>query len=144
MKARFLEVDEVQENWAVVSKLLKPVVDKACHGEFTLDDLLRMALSSRIVIFMCSKKEQAVLAAAFEFRTYPKKEAMNCLAVGGRLFDKTMRLFFGHIKAWAAQMGVDHIEASCSPAMERLLKRYGYKPVYRQVQLDLKRGEEER
>ena len=43
MKLRFYRPDEVAAVWPDVAPLFEKVVEKAVHGEFSVDDLFRLA-----------------------------------------------------------------------------------------------------
>ncbi len=140
MKSHFyLSEDELLNDWNRIEPLLEPVVRRACHGEYDMADLKKLALSKNLVIGTFSDDDGTpLLAFAFEFRYYPKKTAVNILALGGRRMDEVFSTFLGQFKAWAAGAGADFLEASCSPAMTRMLSRYGYQETYRQLRLELK------
>ena len=143
MRAHFyLERDELLTDWARLAPLLQTVIEKACHGEFDVADLKAMALGKRIFIGAFFDDDGTpLLAFAFEFRHYPKKTAVNILALGGQRMDEVFSVFLERFGQWAAGAGADFIEASCSPAMTRLLRRYGYAETYRQLRLAVKKGE---
>lgn len=139
MKGNFLPAEDIPGYWPKIAPLLGSVVDEACHGEFTVGDLFHLALNNHIMIFVCKKEDEIVLAAALEFRCYPQKQGMNVLAIGGKHFYEGMSCFFDTIKAGMAETGATFVEASCSQAMARMLARYGFMPVYQQVRLNLER-----
>lgn len=134
MNVRFLtESGEVSQRWSEIAPLLAPVVGQAAHGEFTLDDIRTLCEARHMYIGVCEYGGALTLAMAFEFRRYPQLLALNVVALGGSQLDGFTRRFFDQFKAWAAQAGASRIEASCSEAMARLLARYGFSDLYRQV-----------
>ena len=143
MKAHFyLSKDELLHDWNRIEPLLETVVDRACHGEYDVADLKRLALSKNVLIgAFFDENDVPLLAFAFEFRYYPKKTAVNILALGGHRMDAVFGAFLEQFKTWAAKAGADFLEASCSPAMTRMLSRYGYQEMYRQLRLNLKQEE---
>ena len=143
MKAHFyLSEDDLLHDWHRLEPLFEAVVDRACHGEYDVADLKRLALSGNVFIgTFFDEDDAALLAFAFEFRYYPKKTAVNILALGGHRMDAVFGAFLEQFKTWAAKAGADFLEASCSPAMTRMLSRYGYQEMYRQLRLNLKQEE---
>lgn len=134
----YLDENELLGDWERLAPLFQTVIERACQGEFDVADLKAMALKKRIVIgAFFDDSGEPLLAFAFEFRSYPKKTAVNILALGGRRMDEVFSVFLERFKQWARKAGADFIEASCSPAMTRLLLRYGYINAYRQLRLDL-------
>ncbi len=139
----YLDATELEQDWARIGPLFDSVVCRAVHGEFDGNDLKEMALSGEIVIgaFFADDGEM-LLAFAFEFRFYPKKTAINILALGGKRMESVFSGFLDQFKDWAAATGADFLEASCSEGMSRMLAKYGYVKTYQQLRLDLKRGGE--
>lgn len=134
----YLAENELLNDWERLAPLFQTVIERACHGEFDVSDLKEMALEKRIFIGAFFDDDgKPLLAFAFEFRYYPKKTAVNILALGGRRMDEVFSGFLERFREWAKEAGADFIEASCSPAMTRLLSRYGYAETYRQLRLDL-------
>ena len=62
---------------------------------------------------------------------------MNIAALGGRELDLLTSKFWEHVCSWAYMNGVRTMQASASPAMARILKRYGFNKTYEMVRLDL-------
>ena len=138
----YLDQEELEKDWIFIEPVLEPVVSRAAHGEFDCSDLKALAQSKQIVIgAFFSDNEEIVLAFAFEFRFYPKKTAVNILALGGKRMGAVFSEFLDQFKNWAAAAGADFLEASCSAAMSRMLAKYGYVNTYQQLRLDLKREE---
>ena len=119
------------------------MVEKAVHGEFTVDDLFRLAKAGRITVGLAREDDGGktpVMAVAFEFRRYPSATAVNVLAMGGRDLARFMTRFLPPFSAFCKGAGADWIECAVSPAMARMHGRYGFRPVYRNMRLDI-RGE---
>jgi len=117
--------------------LLQPVIDQAARGEFTVEDIRRLTEAGRVITALIEKDGEAVLAMAFEFVHYPQKLAVNILALGGQSVDEVASEFWDTFKEWCRSAGASAIEASCSEAMARLLRRQEFKSVYRVVRLEL-------
>ena len=136
----YLDRDELEKDWWMIGPVLESVVSRAAHGEFDGGDLKIMALEKQIVIgAFFTDRGDMVLAFAFEFRFYPKKTAINILALGGKRMEAVFSEFLDQFKNWAAAAGADFLEASCSAGMSRMLAKYGYVNTYQQLRLDLKR-----
>ena len=137
----YLEPEELERDWEKIEPILGSVVSRAVHGEFDCSDLKAMAQSKRIVIGAFFADDGVILLAfAFEFRFYPKKTAINILALGGKRMDAVFSEFLDQFRDWAAAAGADFLEASCSRGMSRMLAKYGYTNTYQQLRLDLKEG----
>ncbi len=136
MNVRFLtEPGEVTAKWAQIAPLLAPVVERAARGEFTLDDLRRMAEEKRLMVGVCEYGNAVVMAMAFEFKHYPQYLAINIVAIGGTGLDIVATNYWDLFKQWAREAGAVHIEALCSRAMARMLNHYGFTNTYEQVRL---------
>lgn len=136
MNIRFLTVPgEVAARWHQIAPLLAPVIEEAAFGELTLDDIRALAEARCMYIGVCEYGGVPTMAMAFEFRRYPQMTALNVVALGGSDLDSVADRFFPKFKEWAAQAGAKRIEASCSKAMARLLKRYGFSDTYELVSL---------
>ncbi len=138
----YLDMEELERDWGLIEPILASVVSRAVHGEFDCGDLKAMAQSKQIVIGAFFADDGIMLLAfAFEFRFYPKKTAVNILALGGKRMDGVFSEFLDQFRDWAAVAGADFLEASCSRGMARMLAKYGYVNTYQQLRLDLKREE---
>ncbi len=138
----YLDSDELERDWSLIEPILEAVVSHAVHGEFDCCDLKAMAQSKQIVIGAFFADDGVILLAfAFEFRFYPKKTAINILALGGKRMDAVFSEFLDQFKDWAAAAGADFLEASCSRGMSKMLAKYGYVNTYQQLRLDLRKEE---
>lgn len=136
MQVRFLtEPGDVTTHWPTVAPLLARVPEEAAHGEFTLSDIKALALERRMTLGIVEDDGVPVLAVAFEFRHYPRYTACNITAIGGSRLHAALGQFMPQFSAWAGFAGAREIEASCSPAIARMLSRYGFTETYRQVRL---------
>ena len=130
----FLTTPELlEQKFHKAAPLLQDVVDGAVRGEFTVQDIERLAQAGKAVVCVIEKDGKAVLAAAFEFVHYPRKRAINIMAMAGVGLHEAQVLFWDAFNDWARGAGVACIEASCSRAMARLLGRFGFEDVYRVV-----------
>lgn len=134
----FLTTQELLDRWwDRAAQHLERVVREAARGEFTVDDLRQLCAEGRAVAVVVVDGDDVVLAAVIEFVYYPQITACNVMALGGSRLDEALEAFFVTFKDWLYGMGVTVIEASCSPAMARLLGRAGFSKDYEVVRLKL-------
>ena len=55
----------------------------------------------------------------------------------GHQMDLLKSKFWQHVCSWAFMSGASNLEASVSPAVARIIKRYGFTPVYTTMRLNL-------
>jgi hypothetical protein len=132
--------------WPLAAPHLDRCVKGALHGEYTTQDLYDMVSGAKAVLFVVTNDPTGAredtdvsLAWVVEPVLYPKLNAINILALGGRDFSEVQRQHWDDFKGWAYMNGARAIEASVSPAMARILKRWGYKPVYQAVRVSLEK-----
>ena len=131
----------VETFWPLIRPLFDRCVREAMHGEFEVDDLKALALANQIVIMVFTNdhlgRGTVDLAVAIEPVAYPKLPGINIIAMGGSKFGLIQKKYWEYFKGWAMMNGAVMIEASVSPSMVRVLRRYGYNPVYTQVRCSL-------
>lgn len=138
MDITFITTPELlARKFAIAAPLLEPVITQAARGEFTVEDLYQLNLKGRAITALIEKDGQGVMAVVFEFVHYPQMVAVNIMALGGRYLDDSVSEFWSGFKAWCRDAGAEAIEASCSPAMTRLLSKYGFEPTYQVVRTAL-------
>ena len=93
MNLVFVRPEEVDTVWAEVAPEFGRVVEKAIHGEFTTEDLYRLARDGRITVGVAREKGEVVMVVAFEFVFYPSATAVNVLAMAGRRLAAFMHRF---------------------------------------------------
>jgi len=130
--------------WPIIRPHLDRCVRKSLRGEYEVDDLKFLAQHGHITIIAFANDltglhpdRDCCLVLAIEPVSYPRLNGINILAMGGRDLGLMERKFWKHIKYWAYMNGARTIEASVSPAMQRVLARLGFLPVYMQVRCDL-------
>lgn len=139
MKLTFLEPYEVAAVWPELEPEFQRVVDKACHSEYSVDDLYRLALFGRARIGVAREEDGTlVMVMAFEFIFYPSATAVNVLAMAGRNLKQFMNKFLPPFKRFCEEAGADWIECAVSPGMERMHHRHGFKTVYRNLRLNVR------
>ena len=127
--------------WPATKPLLEKCVKRAMHGEMTIDDIYNAALQGKMYIFVvkCDKTitKSVKLALVLEIIHYPKLPAMNIVALGGSDLDALHAKYWKMLCGWAYMNSVRVIEGWVSPAMERVISQYGFKPVYTHMRLEL-------
>tara|TARA_R110000765_G_scaffold81272_3_gene158998 strand:+ start:1371 stop:1868 length:498 start_codon:yes stop_codon:yes gene_type:complete len=134
-------VEMLNAYWPQTSAVLKRCVDDAMHGEMTMEDIYESVKSGRMYALIAKNDDgelpDVALALILETQAYPQFTVLNIAALGGRELDLLKSKFWKHVCSWAFMNGVRTIQASVSPAMARILKRYGFNKIYETVRLDL-------
>jgi hypothetical protein len=127
--------------WTRVRPMIDRCIKRAMHGEITVDDVLKMAQEHRAFIFIvkCDKGIQPdiKLVVVVEMSPYPQLQSANILALAGSDLDVFYERFWDKLCGWAYMNGIRAIEGLVAPAMQRVISKYGFKPVYTQMRLDL-------
>lgn len=127
----------VGEQAAAIRARIEPVfgamLTRTPCADFDAADLFELSAKGRAVIGVVWQDEAPVLAGAFEFRHYPQQMAVNIMALGGSSVRAAFRAFWPAFSAWCREMGAQRIEASCGDAMTRLLERFGFGAMSRNV-----------
>lgn len=129
--------DLVARKFDKAAPLLLPVIKEAARGEFDLEDVRRMVCDGKAIVALVEDKGEPMLALAFHFTHYPQNLAINVMALGGRDTEVAAAEYWPRFKAWAREAGATMIEASCSEAMARMLRRFEFEPTYRVVRMPL-------
>ncbi len=134
-------VETVDRYWPQTAEVLQRCVDKAMHGEMTLDDIYERIKAGQMHGLIAKKDEgelpQVAVALILEPVVYPQYTVLNVTALGGRKLDLFKTKFWEHVCSWAFMNGVRTLQASVSPAMARMLVSYGFHSVYQTVRMDL-------
>lgn len=139
MQALFLTSPElIAEYWDRAEVHLHPVVNQAARGEFTVSDIKRLCDEHRAFVAVVLDGDDVVLSLVYEFIFYPRITACNIMCLGGSRLEEAADSFFVTFKEWLHSMGVTVLEASCSSAMSRLLRRYGFEKTYEVVRHEIR------
>jgi len=134
-------VEMLDTYWPQTAAVLERCVDKAMHGELTMQDIYEGIKAGRMYALIAKNDEgelpDVALALILELQAYPQFTVLNITALGGRELDLLRSRFWKHVCSWAFMNGVRTMQASVSPAMARILKRYGFHKVYETVRMDL-------
>lgn len=127
--------------WPQAEVHLKRVVEEAMCGEMDTQDLYEAVREKRMqcLVLKCDAGEMpdVALVLVFELIGYPKFAALNITAIGGRRLGHFKERFWKHVCSWAFMNGVRMMQAMVSPAMARVLKSYGFEPVYTVLRMPL-------
>jgi len=133
--------EQLDQYWPQMVYWLEPCVEKAMHGEMTLQDIYEAIKVNKMsaLIAKCDAhgSHEVAFVLVVEARAYPQLPCINIVAIGGHQMDLLKSKFWEHVCSWAFMNGARTIEASVSPAMARIIKRYGFTPVYTTMRLDL-------
>ena len=134
-------VELLDTYWVQTSAVLQRCVDDAMHGEMTMQDIYEGIKAGRMYALIAKNDEgelpDVALALILEIQAYPQFSVLNIAALGGRELELLKSKFWKHVCSWAFMNGVRTMQASVSPAMARILKRYGFNKIYETVRLDL-------
>lgn len=127
--------------WPVVKPLLERCVKRAMRGEMTVDDIYAAARQGRMYVFVV-KSDKALMASVklalvLELVNYPRLPTMNIVAIGGSELSVMHKRFWKSLCGWAYMNGVRAIECRVSPAMMRVIVRYGFKETYTHMRVDV-------
>jgi len=134
--------------WAYAEPYIKKCLDETTHGEIETRHIYERGLAAQNYIIVVKSDvgpEPAIkLVLVFEPRIYPNLPALNLLAIGGSDLKSLSDKYWEKLLGWAYMNGVRAIEGLVgNPAMERVIKRLGFKPVYTQMRLDLTEAPDE-
>jgi hypothetical protein len=133
--------EQLDKYWPCASKLIEKCIKRSMHGEMDVNDIKQMVIAKQAFAFVV-KNDQCIqpdvkLVVVLEVLHYPKLPAFNILVLAGSELDVFFEKFWKKLCGWAYMNGVRAIEGMVSPAMQRVISRYGFKPVYTQMRLDL-------
>ena len=121
--------------------LFQECIDRAMHGEMTVEDIYTKALKGEVFVIVAKDDTPEVpdvkLAIAMELVYYPQFTAMNVLALGGRDLRHMIKRFWTQVCGWAQVCGVKQIECLVAPAMEKILTAQGFERKYTLLRQDL-------
>lgn len=127
--------------WGQCVPLFQECIDKAMHGEMTVEDIYTRALKGQLYIIIAKNDDTEVpdvkMAIALELIYYPQFTAMNVVGLGGTDLRYMMKKFWLKVCAWAQVCGVTKMECLVSPAMEKILQAQGFERKYLLLRQDL-------
>lgn len=133
--------EHFEKYWHRTSKLIDKCIKRSMHGEITVEDVHSMAMQQRAFIFIVKNdagiQPDVKLVVVLEMTGYPRLAAANILVLAGSDLEVFYEKFWQKLCGWAYMNGIRAIEGLVSPAMQRVISKYGFKPVYTQMRLDL-------
>ena len=133
--------EQVDTYWSEVKPLLDKCISRATHGEYNTQDVYDLALQGKVFVFIVKSdktiKKSVKLVIVLELAVYPRMTAMNIMALGGSDLEALHEKYWDSLCGWAYMNGVRVLEGLVSPAMQRVISKFGFKPVYTHMRLDL-------
>jgi hypothetical protein len=133
--------EQFDKYWPATKPLVEKCIKRSMHGEITIDDIYALATQGKMYVFIVKSdkgiRPDVKLALVLEIVNYPRLPAINILALGGSDLDPLYDKFWKKLCGWAYMNGIRAIEGWVSPAMERVITRYGFKHVYTHMRFDL-------
>jgi hypothetical protein len=127
--------------WAQCVPLLDKVIDKAMHGELTTDDIYNSALQGQTYVFVFRNDDSEVpdvkLCLAMDLVNYPKLAALNVVAIGGTQLGPLFNKFWTKLCGWAYINNIRAIEGLMSPAMAKIVTKFGFTQTYTHMRFNL-------
>ena len=127
--------------WGQCVPLLDKVIDKAMHGELTTEDIYNSAIQGQSYVFVLKGNDielpDVKLVLVMELVNYPRLPALNVIAIGGTNLKQFFEKYWESVTGWAYMNGVRAIESSVSPAMARIISRFGFKHTYAHMRINL-------
>ena len=120
------------EEFALIRGEVKRVVEHACHGEFTADDVGDLIRKGRAFACYVMEGREILIACVWELIYYPRLTSINVMALGGQNLKELWALYGPTCKkVWRAQ-GAQAWQCEASIAMTKLLQKAGtgLKPIY--------------
>tara|TARA_R110002012_G_scaffold311657_1_gene521311 strand:- start:527 stop:1000 length:474 start_codon:yes stop_codon:yes gene_type:complete len=127
--------------WGQCIPLFQDCIDKAMHGEMTVEDIYTRAIAGQLYIIVAKNDDTEIpdvkIAIALELIYYPQFTAMNVVALGGKDLRHMMKKFWSKVCAWSQVCGVTQMECLVAPAMEKILQAQGFERKYSLLRQDL-------
>ena len=138
----FLSTVELLDTyWLQTAVLLDRCITEAMHGEMTLQDIYEGIKAGQMFALIAKKDDgeipEVALVLILTLEVYPQYTLVNITALGGRQLNLLKTKFWRHVCSWAYMNGVRQFQACVSPAMARIISRYGFNQVYVQMRMDL-------
>lgn len=133
--------EQFERYWPIAKPLIEKCVRRAMRGEIATEDIYKLALNQNLYVFVvkCDKTiiPSVKLVVVLDVVNYPRLSAMTVLALAGSNLDYFYKKYWNKLCGWAYMNGVRNIEGWVSPAMERVVANYNFKPTYKLMRFDL-------
>lgn len=122
------------ERFDVLRPMIDKVVAKACHGEFSSDDVKRYIRSGKAFGgYVLDDNGKLIIGIVWEMVYYLSgMTCVNVMCVGGSKSKEMWGQFGLLLKDLWKKQGATHVECYTSPAMAKLISRIGFdaNPIY--------------
>lgn len=120
------------EDFELIRNEVERVVTRACHGEFTADDVKRLIADGKAYAVYVINDGKVEIACVWELIYYPHLQCVNVMALGGSHVREQWAENGSTLKELWRKQGAKAWQCEASKAMTRLLQRSGtgLKPVY--------------
>ena len=134
--------EQYDKYWAYTVPHIEKCLKSTTYGELDAQHIYERGLSAQnwviIVKSDAGPEPKVKLVLVFEPLDYPNLPALSLVVLGGSDLRDLSDKYLDKLKGWAYMNGARAIEGLVgNPAMERVIKRLGFKPVYTQMRLDL-------
>jgi hypothetical protein len=133
--------EQLDKYWPYMKPLIDKCVKRAMKGEMTTEDIHTMILQQKVNAFIVRSDKciqpDVKLVVIVELVPYPKLAAMNILVLSGTELEALYEKFWVKLCGWMYMNGVRTVEGWVTPAMQRVISRFGFKPAYTLMRLDL-------
>lgn len=119
----------IEQMWPFAEPYIKRALDHAA-GEFIPEDLKRGCMNRDIQLWLVSKDNRVVGAAATEVVVYPHKKHCRVITIAGSGFEDWMEQIDGVLSDWAQSIGCDAMEAHVRKGFVPKLAQIRYKHLH--------------
>lgn len=126
----FFSKDEIPEVWDQLAPLYQKSIDRSCHGEYTVEDLYRIARQGAGVAGALYDKGELKVALMIGEIYYPHFKGANVFALGGSGYRKLFKALFPMLCEHLKKQGCEFLECCTSPGMTRYYRGSGLNKVY--------------
>ena len=116
--------------WPAIVRQLERCIDKTMRGEVEAEDIYKAALTAQAVVFIIGRQTvegpDVKLVVVLEPVVYPRFQAMNILALAGENLNDLHDRYWKALCGWAYMNGARAFEGYVSPAMFRIVSKFGF------------------
>lgn len=142
MKLSYCQIppNQVEKVWEKCVPHLQAAISYSV-GESSIEHFRRGIMAGRMDLFVGYDAGGDVhVAMVTQFVEYPLMTVLRVILIGGdepMILEQCVNEYWPTLKAWSRSKGASKWEATCHPAMARLLHQSGFKSKYTVVFLDL-------
>lgn len=119
---RLLTPDQVRNDWAFLSGILKSV-EPYCNGEVMVEDVPALVDARRAFVLVLLEDGKTVMVGVMEIIHYPRKTVMNTIMLAGRGAKRLFTDCRDKVAYIARELDASCIRGYVRPSMSRFLKR---------------------